>query len=39
MYWLLHKMHQVALNDWFKITFSTCANIINSPNRSTIKLH
>ena len=39
VYWSLHKMHQVALNGWFKTALSTYANIINSPNRPTIKLH
>jgi NADH dehydrogenase len=39
VYWSLHKMHQVALNGWFKTALSTYANIINAPNRPTIKLH
>jgi len=39
VYWSLHKMHQVALNGLFKTVLGTLANIINSPNKPTIKLH
>lgn len=39
VYWSLHKMHQVALNDYFKTVLGTLANLINAPNKPTIKLH
>jgi NADH dehydrogenase len=39
VYWSLHKMHQVALNGWYKTGLATFANIINAPNQPTIKLH
>jgi NADH dehydrogenase len=39
VYWSLHKMHQVALNGYFKTVLATLANIINTPNKPTIKLH
>jgi NADH dehydrogenase len=39
VYWSLHKMHQIALNGLFKTVLGTVANIINAPNRPTIKLH
>lgn len=39
VYWSLHKMHQVALNGLFKTVLGTLANIINAPNKPTIKLH
>ena len=39
VYWSLHKMHQIALNGWFKTVLATLANIINTPNKPTIKLH
>lgn len=39
VYWSLHKMHQVALNGWYKTALATFANIINAPNQPTIKLH
>jgi len=39
VYWSLHKMHQVALNGLFKTVLGSIANIINAPNRPTIKLH
>lgn len=39
VYWSLHKMHQVALNGVFKTVLGTMANIINAPNKPSIKLH
>jgi NADH dehydrogenase len=39
VYWSLHKMHQDALNGYLKTVLATLANIINTPNRPTIKLH
>lgn len=39
VYWSLHKMHQVALNGVFKTALGTVANIINAPNKPSIKLH
>jgi NADH dehydrogenase len=39
VYWSLHKMHQVALNGWYKTALATLANVINAPNQPTIKLH
>lgn len=39
VYWSLHKMHQIALNGLFKTVLGTLANLINAPNRPTIKLH
>ena len=39
VYWSLHKMHQVALNGYFKTVLGTLANLINAPNKPTIKLH
>lgn len=39
VYWSLHKMHQVALNGYYKTALGTLANLINAPNKPTIKLH
>lgn len=39
VYWSLHKMHQIALNGLFKTVLGSLANIINAPNKPTIKLH
>ncbi len=39
VYWSLHKMHQVALNGYYKTTLGTISNLINAPNKPTIKLH
>lgn len=39
VYWSLHKMHQVALNGLFKTVLASIANLINAPNKPTIKLH
>jgi NADH dehydrogenase len=39
VYWSLHKMHQVALNGYYKTALGTLANLINTPNKPTIKLH
>lgn len=39
VYWSLHKMHQVALNGYYKTALATLANLINRPNRVKIKLH
>ncbi|TCJ11916.1 NAD(P)/FAD-dependent oxidoreductase [Parasulfuritortus cantonensis] len=39
VYWSLYKLHQVTLNGYFKTVLSTLANLINSPNKPTIKLH
>jgi len=39
VYWSLHKMHQVALNGYYKTALGTLANLINAPNKPRIKLH
>lgn len=39
VYWSLHKMHQVALNGYYKTALGALANLINAPNKPTIKLH
>jgi NADH dehydrogenase len=39
VYWSLYKMHQIALNGLFKTVLGSIANIINAPNKPTIKLH
>ena len=39
VYWSLHKMHQVALNGYYRTALGTLANLINKPNRVKIKLH
>jgi NADH dehydrogenase len=39
VYWSLYKMHQIALNGLFKTVLASIANIINAPNKPTIKLH
>ena len=39
VYWSLHKMHQVALQGWFKTTLSAYAHFISTPTRARIKLH
>jgi NADH dehydrogenase len=39
VYWSLHKMHQTALNGYYRTALSTLANLINRPNRVKIKLH
>jgi len=39
VYWSLHKMHQVALNSLLKTVLGSLANLINAPNKPTIKLH
>ena len=39
VYWLLHKMHQIALHGWFKTALTTYAHFISTPIRARIKLH
>ena len=39
VYWSLHKMHQVALNGYYRTALGTLANLINRPNQVKIKLH
>lgn len=39
VYWSLHKMHQVALNGYYKTALGALTNLINAPNKPTIKLH
>lgn len=39
VYWSLHKMHEIALHGWFKVSLTTYAHFISTPTRARIKLH